>query len=133
MMNIGKIINIAIFYMIRLFGILIFMIGILLVLYYITPNNYLLVLAEEKKFKLINKIELNIPANSKIYFEHNNNYLQIDKEIVLIVKNALKSQKIILEPKLNQYIKIDENSKMIILNESESNCKFLIGIFEYSN
>lgn len=148
-MDIKTIINFTIFYMIRIFAMIIFLIGILLILYYITPNNYQLQKftsdfntnsnsntnsnensdSPTNNFILIKTIELEILGNSQIKFEHSNYYLKVNKEISLIVTNLLKSQKIILGP--NQLIKINSNSQMIILNETDKNETIIVEYFQH--
>jgi hypothetical protein len=127
MENISKIINFIVYYLIRLFGIIVFLIGIFLILYYITPNNFTLISNVDSKLKFIEMNTLNLLPNSQHVYEHNNNYLKFNKEIEIIIGNNLKTQKIIIEP--TKLIKINENSKLIILNNSAEN--MIIEISEF--
>ena len=133
-MQIREIVNNAIYYMIKIFGVIVFLIGILLILYYITPNNFELTKVTDnfEKFKFVNQVDLEILKKSNQIFDDNNNYLMFDREVEMIIQNTFKSQKIILEP--TQMIKIKNknknNSVAIILNDSDENLKLVVKMYD---
>ena len=131
-MQIREIVNSAIYYMIKLFGVIVFLIGILLILYYITPNNFELIKVTDnfEKFKFVNQVDLEILKKSNQIFDDNNNYLMFDREVEMIIQNTFKSQKIILEPTQMIKIKNKNNSVAIILNDSDKNLKLVVKMYD---
>lgn len=130
-MQISKIISAIIYIMIKIFGIVIFLIGILLVLYYVTPNNFELNINSDENLRIQSQYDLSILKNSHHVIKYGNNseyYLKFDTEIEMIIKNILKSQKIIMGP--NKLIKINKNSTVILLNNSDKDMKIAISIYE---
>lgn len=108
-------------YVVVIFGIIFILIFILLGLYYLTPNNYLITKWEEGRFNLENTIEYEIKPNSSLVIDLENNnlnkYLKFSEQTNLIVKNSLKSQSISIGIE-GELIKSKFNSEISIINNT---------------
>lgn len=120
--DLNKIRKVIVNYSVIIFGLIIIFIFILLGLYYITPNNYLIVKLEDNKFKLEDTNEYKIKSNSNIKIELNNNtnekYLRFPEETNIVIKNILKSQNVIINN--SDLIKSRYNSDIFIINNSDN-------------
>ena len=114
-------------FVVLIFGLVIILIFILLVMYYITPNNYELLNWDENKFILQNQIEYMIKPNTTINIEniYLNKYLRFSSQTNLIIKNVFKSQNIIIN-KNEVLVKSKYNSKILLSNNSDIEEKVVI-------
>lgn len=130
--NIGKknIISIVVI----IFTFIIGMIFILISLYYLTPNNYILIMLNDdlvNKFNLVDKIEYTIGSgsNTNLFIgsdeKNTNKYLRFSDETNLIIKNFFKSQNIIVN-KDTDLIKSKYNSEIFIINNSDTDKKIIV-------
>ena len=130
MTDFGKIRKIIVNYTVVIFGIIFILIFMLLGLYYLTPNNYIIEGWEKDKFKLENTIEYTISSGSNSLIVLNNTnydkYLKFSEKANLIVKNYFKSQSIIVDGKL---IKSKFNSEIFIINNTKDEKKIIIQFY----
>lgn len=130
MTDFGKIRKIIVNYTVVIFGIIFILIFMLLGLYYLTPNNYIIEGWEKDKFKLENTIEYTISSgsNSLIVLTNTNydKYLKFSEKANLIVKNYFKSQSIIVDGEL---IKSKFNSEIFIINNTKDEKKIIIQFY----
>lgn len=114
-------------FVVLIFGLVIILIFILLVMYYITPNNYELLNWDENKFILQNQIEYMIKPNTTINIEniYLNKYLRFSSQTNLIIKNVFKSQNIIIN-KNEVLVKSKYNSEILLSNNSDIEEKVVI-------
>jgi hypothetical protein len=124
-------------YAVVIFAFTIILIFILLLLYYLTPNNYELIKwndGESNKFKLENEIEYIIKPDTiinigDIYNKDNNaKYLRFSTQTNLLIKNILKSQNIIMDNS-NELVKPRYNSEISLVNNSKLEKKILIQFY----
>jgi len=117
-------------YVVIIFGLIFILIFILLGLYYLTPNNYLLIKWKEDKLKLENTIEYIIKPYSSLSVELDNTnsdkYLKFSEQTNLIVKNSFKSQSIVVNGEL---IKSKFNSEIFIINNSHVDKKIIVQFY----
>ena len=115
---------------ILIFGFIIILIFILLALYYLTPNNYMLDNLDKNKFILEDQIEYAIKPNSiiNIYNPNPNIYLKFPIQTNLIIKNIFKSQNIQV---INdtELIKSKFNSEIFISNNSIEEKKIIVKFY----
>lgn len=114
-----------------IFGLLIILIFMLLGLYYITPNNYLMVKLDNNKFKLENTTIYTLKPNSNLQLDLKNDsdkYLKFSEITNLVIKNSFKSQSINTDTDL---IKSKNNTEIFIINNSDKEKKITIEF--YSN
>lgn len=105
-------------YIVVIFGIIFILIFILLGLYYLTPNNYIITKWEEEKFKLENTIEYTVNPYSSSLIDLNfpsDKYLKFSEQINLVVKNFFKSQSVDIDGEL---IKSKFKSSISIINNT---------------
>ena len=131
--NIGKII---VNFFIGLFVILIILTFLLLVLYYITPNNYTIYQFDETKYFLIKEylLEIKPESNLNVMTPYLNIFFKFDSEsndndtneINLLITNIIKSQSLIY----NKNELICSNSKIIIQNNSKNEIKINLGVYQ---
>lgn len=130
MTDFGKIRKTIVNYVVVIFGIIFILIFMLLGLYYLTPNNYIIEKWEKDKFKLENTIEYTISSNSNSLIVldniNYNKYLKFSEQTNLIVKNYFKSQSIIIDGEL---IKSKFNSEIFIINNSGNEKKITIQFY----
>jgi len=130
MTDFGKIRKTIVNYVVVIFGIIFILIFMLLGLYYLTPNNYIIERWEKDKFKLENTIEYTISSNSNSLIVldniNYNKYLKFSEQTNLIVKNYFKSQSIIIDGEL---IKSKFNSEIFIINNSCNEKKITIQFY----
>lgn len=130
MTDFGKIRKIIVNYTVVIFGIIFILIFMLLGLYYLTPNNYIIEGWEKDKFKLENTIEYTISSGSNSLIVLNNTnydkYLKFSEKANLIVKNYFKSQSIIVDGEL---IKSKFNSEIFIINNTKDEKKIIIQFY----
>ena len=117
-----------------IFTFIIGMIFILIALYYLTPNNYILIMLNDdlvNKFNLVDKIEYTIGSgsNTSLFIgsdeKNTNKYLRFSDETNLIIKNFFKSQNIIVN-KDTDLIKSKYNSEIFIINNSDTDKKIIV-------
>jgi hypothetical protein len=118
-----------------IFALITVMIFILIVLYYLTPNNYLIIILDKNKddkFKLVNEIEYTIEPNSSLIINNDdidtNKYLKFSEETNLIIKNFFKSQNITIN-KDTDLIKSKYNSEIFIVNNLDKEKKIKIQFY----
>lgn len=127
----GKIRKTIVNYVVVIFGIIFILIFILLGLYYLTPNNYLIEKWDEGKFKLENTIEYEIKSNSSTLIDLDktnlDKYLKFSEQTNLVVKNSFKSQSIVIDGEL---IKSKFGcSKIFIINNTGDEKKITIQFY----
>lgn len=118
-------------YTIIIFGLIFILIFILLGLYYLSPNNYIILKWEDKKYKLENTIEYIIKSDSNLFIDlqtNNCKYLRFSEPTNLIIKNSFKSQTIDVD-KNNDLIKSKYNSEIFIINNSKVEKKITIQFY----
>lgn len=130
MTDFGKIRKTIVNYVVIIFGLIFILIFILLGLYYLTPNNYLIAKWEEGKFKLENTIEYIAKPDSSLSIDLDNTnydkYLKFSEQTNLVVKNSFKSQSVIIDKEL---IKSKCNSEIFIINNSDVDKKIIVQFY----
>lgn len=129
-------------FFVTIFVIVVILTVLLLLLYYLTPNNYFIELFDGSKYNLVKEYIIKIKPGSNVDIpnsDSDNNFLKFyqaenvnipiekTKDIQLLIKNALKSQCLIYNQ--NELIKTRLGSKIIILNQSESEIYINISIY----
>lgn len=124
-----KIKKIIVNYTLVIFGFIIVLIFLLLGLYYLTPNNYLLI-EWNNNFKLVNTIEyiLKPKSNSLVNFVNNAKYLRFSETINLVVKNNFKSQNIIINKNID-LIESKYNSEIFMVNNLDIDKKIIVQFY----
>lgn len=139
-------------YIVIIFGLVIMLIFILLGIYYLTPNNYIIRNWEYNKFineydfdpntnlhnsinldKTKNEYTLTIKPNAVetiILDESKNEYLKFNEPVNLIVKNSFKSQSICFGDK-DELISTKYGSKIILTNDSANEKKITFGLYSF--
>lgn len=130
MTDFGKIRKTIVNYVVIIFGLIFILIFILLGLYYLTPNNYLIAKWEEGIFKLENTIEYIVKPDSSLSIDLNNTnydkYLKFSEQTNLVVKNSFKSQSVVIDKEL---IKSKCNSEIFIINNSDVDKKIIVQFY----
>lgn len=130
MTDFGKIRKTIVNYVVIIFGLIFILIFILLGLYYLTPNNYLIAKWEEGIFKLENTIEYIVKPDSSLSIDLNNTnydkYLKFSEQTNLVVKNSFKSQSAVIDKEL---IKSKCNSEIFIINNSDVDKKIIVQFY----
>ena len=130
MTDFGKIRKTIVNYVVVIFGIIFILIFMLLALYYLTPNNYIIEKWEKDKFKLENTTEYTISSDtsSLIILDNTNydKYLKFSEQTNLIVKNYFKSQSVVIDGEL---IKSKFNSKIFIINNTKNEKKITVQFY----
>lgn len=130
MTDFGKIRKTIVNYVVIIFGLIFILIFILLGLYYLTPNNYLIAKWEEGKFKLENTIEYIVKPDSSLSIDLDNTnsdkYLKFSEQTNLVVKNSFKSQSVVIDKEL---IKSKCNSEIFIVNNSNVDKKIIVQFY----
>lgn len=130
MTDFGKIRKTIVNYVVIIFGLIFILIFILLGLYYLTPNNYLIAKWEEGIFKLENTIEYIVKPDSSLSIDLNNTnydkYLKFSEQTNLVVKNSFKSQSVVIDKEL---IKSKCNSEIFIVNNSNVDKKIIVQFY----
>lgn len=114
-------------YLIQLFGIVCILIIGLIILYYITPNNYTVEEYKKNNNKKLYK-QIIINPNSKYILDDPdiyNKYLYFDNNINIIISNLFKSNHI----NYNNKYKIIINYNSIISFTNDSDKKIIINIY----
>jgi hypothetical protein len=102
--DVGNTRKIIVNYTVIIFGFIVILIILLLGIYYLSPNNYLILKWEDNKFKLEKTVEYIIKPDSNLLIDSENSenlkndsnkYLKFSESINLIIKNSFKSQNII--------------------------------------
>lgn len=109
-------------YLIMIFGLVIVIIFILLSIYYVTPNNYLIITFDNNdKLKFVSEIEYTIKPNSskQIDLVDSNQYIRFSEQTELVISNSFKSQNVSI-PKDNELVKIMYGSNIFIVNNSRN-------------
>lgn len=115
-------------YLVIIFGLIIILIFILLSIYYVTPNNYILKEWNKNKFKFENKNEYIIKPDTTLLIDTNSNrYLRFSEQCYLIVKNSFKSQTI----NINKNIELikSKNSEIYIINNTNNEIKIIVEFY----
>lgn len=132
MTDFGKIRKTIVNYVVIIFGLIFILIFILLGLYYLTPNNYLIAKWEEGRFKLENTIEYIVKPYSSLSIDLNNTnydkYLKFSEQTNLVVKNSFKSQSINIDID-KELIKSKCNSEIFIINNSYVDKKIIVQFY----
>lgn len=143
-------------FFVTIFIIVVILTVFLLVLYYLTPNNYLIELFDKSKYDLVKEYWVNIKSNSNFHIpnlDSENNYLKFEQiigldepakksnvpiensnvpieksNINLLIKNIIKSQSVINNQ--DNLVCPLFNSNIIILNQSENNINIKITIYK---
>lgn len=130
MTDFGKIRKTIVNYVVIIFGLIFILIFILLGLYYLTPNNYLIAKWEEGIFKLENTIEYIVKPDSSLSIDLDNTnsdkYLKFSEQTNLVVKNSFKSQSVVIDKEL---IKSKCNSEIFIVNNSNVDKKIIVQFY----
>ena len=118
-----------------IFGFIIILIFILLILYYITPNNYEIIHWDINKFKLENQIEYILKPHSTINIDNISNigknyYLKFSEKTDLLVKNIFKSQNISINEE-SDLIKSNYDSEIFLVNNSKTEKKVVIFFYKH--
>jgi hypothetical protein len=122
--DVGNTRKIIVNYTVIIFGFIVILIILLLGIYYLSPNNYLILKWEDNKFKLEKTVEYIIKPDSNLLIDSENSenlkndsnkYLKFSESINLIIKNSFKSQNIIYNKDID-LIKSQYNSKIFIVN-----------------
>lgn len=125
--DVGNTRKIIVNYTVIIFGFIVILIILLLGIYYLSPNNYLILKWEDNKFKLEKTVEYIIKPDSNLLIDSENSenlkndsnkYLKFSESINLIIKNSFKSQNIIYNKDID-LIKSQYNSKIFIVNNSD--------------
>ena len=111
---------------------IVFITVILLVIYYLTPNNYwILELDQEKnEIKKIKEINLVVEPYSTTKLdpdEISKKIIEFNQDTHIIVKNLMKSQSIICTQ--NNLIQARFNSDIYIVNDSDNKLELIISIY----
>jgi hypothetical protein len=136
-------------FFVTIFVIVVILTVLLLLLYYLTPNNYFIELFNGSKYNLVKEYMVKIKPGTNVDIpnsDSDNNFLKFyqaeivnipteivnipiekTKDIQLLIKNALKSQCLIYNQ--DELIKTRLGSKIIILNQSESEIDIKISIY----
>lgn len=104
----------------------------LLILYYFTPNNYIIIDYNYDKFTLEKEIDYKILKNSFIkisYKDYLNYFVKFNEDINIIIKNSLKSQSIIYTTE--KILNIKYKSDILIYNNNDNDIN--IKMFLYKN
>ena len=115
---------------ISVFALIVILIVLLLVTYYVTPNNYDLVKLETDNFILDSQKEYIIEPglNQTIKSSYlDNKFIGFDKETNLLVQNFLKSQGIVYLP--GELIRVKYSSSIVIINSTDKPIKLLIKFY----
>jgi hypothetical protein len=115
-------------YVVIVFGIIIVLIFTLLILYYLTPNNYEIFTIDDSKFKLKEEIEFSIKPDSITKIDNIDiisTYLKFPTETNLVIKNIFKSQNIYINNN-NELVKPKYNSEIFLINNSNLEKKIII-------
>jgi hypothetical protein len=114
-------------YLIQLFGIVCVLIIGLIILYYITPNNYSIEEYKDSNNKKLYKQIIINPNSTYIIDDPEicDKYLYIDKNINIIISNTIKSNDINYDNKYK--IIVNYNSNISFINDS--NKKIIINIY----
>lgn len=115
-------------YLVLIFGIIIILIFILFIIYYLTPNNYEILTFEDLKFNFQKQIQLIIKPKSTTQIDLSTDslsYLKFPSKTNLVIKNIYKSQNIYINND-NELIKSKYNSKIFLVNNSDSEQKIII-------
>jgi hypothetical protein len=143
--DVGNTRKIIVNYTVLIFGVIVILIFLLLGIYYLSPNNYLILKWEDNKFKLEKTIECIIKPDSNLLIDLKNNddkylknnddkylknnddkylkniddkYLKFSESINLVINNSFKSQSIIFNKDID-LIKSQYNSDIFIVNNSD--------------
>jgi len=104
----------------------------LLILYYFTPNNYIIIDYNSEKFALEKEIDYKILKNSFIKISHKdylNYFIKFNEDMNIIIKNSLKSQSIIYTTE--KMLNIKYKSDILIYNNNDDDIN--IKMFLYKN
>jgi hypothetical protein len=110
------IINFYVTFFITVIGLIV----LLIVSYYLTPNNYETIKLSSDKFYIDNIKEYEIKPNSNITIKNSDligRYIGFDKEINLFVQNLIKSQNIVYMA--DELIFVKFSSDIVILNSTD--------------
>lgn len=126
--------KIIINYFISIFVIICIFVIVLLVLYYLTPNNYIIHKFDLNKYVYNKEVILDILPNKfeKLTTnEYLNLYLHSTTNINLIISNNFKSQNISLTP--DEIIQIKYDSDLIITNYTNEKNKVIFSLYKSFN
>lgn len=113
-----------------IFALVSILIALLVVTYYLTPNNYELVKFDSDKFILISQKEYMIESGTNLVIEPNdltNKLLGFGEKTNLIVQNYFKSQGVICLSE--ELIKVKYSSSIMILNSTNKPVNLLVKFY----
>jgi hypothetical protein len=110
-----------------IFGFIVIFIFILLTMYYLTPNNYEIIIWDENKFTLQNQIEYIIKPDSTLDIGSINldKYLRFSSKTNLVIKNSFKSQSVLINED-KELVKSKYNSEILLSNNSDVDKKVIV-------
>ena len=104
-----------------------------LILYYVTPNNYVIYENENKDYTILKDLFYKISSNQTITINmqntnNYNKYVMFDTEQDIIIKNILKSQNITYSP--NTILEIKYNSDILLTNNTNTETEIKMSLLE---
>jgi hypothetical protein len=122
--------RIVVNFYVLVFVIVTILIAILMIAYYLTPNNYVVKKYKTGKFALDSQKNYVIEPNSNTLIhtsELANKYIGFDKETNLIIQNFFKSQGIVCLP--DELVLTKYSSSVIIFNPTNNPVNLLIKFY----
>ena len=127
-------------FFLTIFIIVILLTSILLVLYYLSPNNYSLELFNESDLFVVKEYSITIKSGSDYFLnlkDTNDYYIKLFKpvkinqsiQLEILFQNFLKSQNIIYSD--DKFIKTNFYSQIIIPNKFDETLEILIKFYKY--
>ena len=118
-------------FFVLVFVIITLLIAVLLVIYYSTPNNYIIYKFDKTKFNPENKqIEYIVEPGSNIKIKSSDYMglkIRFSTDTNLLIKNIFKSQNIFVNS--NDLVDIMYNSDVIIINDTDLEKKLILNLY----